>query len=185
MKKIVILFSFFSLLLSCNNTSELQKSFQCKPQKAMKSDYISDFNKNFKIKIPTNWKSNLYYNQFQSDLYAADTTKQLTDSFILETSFNQGELVFDDVFFTKTDSVLTATKLSKINSKTIQFQKKPAYWYLVTGEKKGFTYHQFNLLVKLSNTTYFSCNSAIYGENNVSERICEAISIINSVEFLQ
>jgi len=75
--------------------------------------------------------------------------------------------------------------LEKIKSGQILFQNKPALWYVVKGKKNGFPYHQFNLMVENTETTYFSVYSEIYGDKNIEERICESISIIDKIEFLQ
>jgi hypothetical protein len=38
--------------------------------------------------------------------------------------------------------------------------------------------------VKISDNTYFNAYSEIYGEENIEERICKSIAIIETVEFL-
>ena len=73
----------------------------------------------------------------------------------------------------------------KVKGETIQFKSKPAYWYLVSGTKKGFTYNQFNLMVKLSKETYFTAYSEIYGSDKIDERICESLLLLDNIEFLQ
>lgn len=185
MKKSVIFIVIVFAFISCKNQSELSNLFDCRTSNLENSKSISDFNKNFKLNIPINWKSELYYNEFQSEIFTADTTKQLSESFILDTSFNNGNLTFDTIFYQKTDSILKSNNLEMVNSGSIQFKNKPAFWYLVKGEKKGFEFHQFNILVKNSNNNYFTANSDIYGNKNINSRICETISLLNTVEFLQ
>jgi len=51
--------------------------------------------------------------------------------------------------------------------------------------KKGFNYHQFNLIVKLSDETYFTAYTEVYGDSNINERICESIAIFDKIKFLQ
>ncbi len=171
--------------LSCSKQPYLSENFNCSINLYPNTTTVSDFNKNFILKVPTNWKTNLYYTNFQSEIFIADTTKQLTESFIFVASFHLGNLNFDTPFYKKTDSLLHKNNLLLIDSGKQSFQKKPTYWYVVKGIKKGFTFHQFNLLVKLSENTYFSAYSEIYGNTKIKERICKSLSIINKIEFLQ
>ena len=185
MKSFLFIFSLFFMMSSCSKQSDLSKSFDCKTIKLENTAIISDFKQNFKLQIPTTWKTNLYYNSFQSEIFTADTIKQLTETYILDVSFNSGNLSFDDSFHKKTDSLLATLALTKIKDATIKFQNKPAYWYVVKGIKKGFTYHQFNLYILNSENAYISANSEIYGDNNIEDRICESISIIEKIEFIK
>jgi hypothetical protein len=180
-----LIFSLIFLLISCKKQSELSKSFNCNTSKLTNLEIYSDFKQNFKITIPTNWKTELYYDEFQSEIFTADTTKQLSETYILDVAFNYGNLEFNKEFYTKTDSILAGSNLQKVKDGMLQFKSKPAYWYLVTGTKKGFTYNQFNLMVKLSTETYFTAYSEVYGTNNIDQRICESISLLDNIEFLQ
>ena len=184
MKNTIVIIVLF-LFLSCSNQSKLSKKYNCNSTKIENIKTIIDFKKNFKLIIPTNWKTKLYYSEYESEIFAADTLKQLTESFILGASFNYGTLNFDASFHKKTDSILTKNNLLIINSGNQSFQSKPAYWYVAKGLKNGFTYHQFNLTVKQSENTYFNAYSEIYGDNKITERICETISILEKIEFLQ
>jgi len=178
---IIVLFSF----LSCSKQSKFSKIYNCNSTIIENTKAVIDFKKNFKLIIPTNWKTKLYFNENESEIFSADTLKQLTESFILGTSFNHGILNFDANFYKKTDSILTKNNLLIINSGNQSFQSKPAYWYVAKGSKNGFIYHQFNLTIKQSKNTYFNAYSEIYGANKINERICETISILEKIEFLQ
>lgn len=185
MKSTLYVFSLFFILISCKKQSELSKAFNCNTSKLNNSEVYSDFKHNFNVTIPTNWNTELYYDEFQSEIFTADTTKQLSETYILDAAFNYGNLEFNEAFYKKTDSILAVSNLQKVKDGSLQFKTKPAYWYLVTGTKKGFTYNQFNLMVKLSNDTYFTAYSEIYGTDNIDKRICESISILDTIEFLQ
>ncbi|MFB9271466.1 MULTISPECIES: hypothetical protein [Flavobacteriaceae] len=185
MKKNIVFIIVLFLVFSCKKQSELSETFNCNISKINNSEIFSDFKKNFKIRIPTNWKTKLYYDDFQSEIFTADTTKQLSETYILDAAFNYGSLEFNKDFYKKTDSILAVSNLQKVKDGTIQFKSKSAYWYLVTGTKKGFNYNQFNLMVKLSKETYFTAYSEIYGTDKIDERICESILILENIEFLQ
>jgi len=185
MKKTGLLFIVIFSIIGCSKQSELSKIFNCSSTSIKNTKSISDFNKNFKLSIPTNWKTDLYFDQYQSELFTADTTKQLLSTYILDASFNFGILNFDEAYYTKIDSVLEISKLQKINSGNLDFNNKPAYWYVAKGQKNNYNYHQFNITLKLSENTYFNSYSEIYGDENVDERICESIAILESLEFVK
>ena len=173
------------LFTSCTKHSALHNIFDCKVESIKETKKVTDFKKNFSMDISTDWKTAMYFDEFQSEIFAADTVKELSDTFILNASFNYGSLEFDTDFYKKTDSLLAGNKFLKINEGTIYFQSKPAYWYLLKGTKKGFTYHQLNLMVILSNTTYFKGYTDVYGDENINDRICSSLSILEKIEFLQ
>lgn len=173
------------LFISCKKQSQLSEKFNCSNFKIENSIEVLDFNKNFKMTIPSNWKSNLYFSEFESEIFTADTLKQLTKSFILGTSFNLGSLDLDSNFHEKVDSTISKNNLQIINSGSESFQSKPTYWYVTKGVKNGFTHHQFNLIAKLSENSYFKGYSEVYGDTNIEDRICESISILEKIEFLQ
>ena len=174
---LVIVISFSS----CAKQTPLAQKFNCNLSLGDEFHEIYDFNKNFKLSTPTTWKTNLYYNKSESQIFAADTVKQLTKSYILGTSFYFGNINFNEDYSKRIDSVLIANNLVKIDSGNHSFQSKKTYWYLVKGSKNGFVYHQFNLTVKLSENSYFNAYSEVFGEENINERICESISIIENV----
>jgi hypothetical protein len=185
MTKIVSFLMVIFLFTNCSNQSKLSKTFNCKTTSTENSKSVSDFKKNFKLDIPISWKTHLKFDEYQSELIAADTTKQLYDTFILYTSFNYGELIFDENYYNKVDSVLTATNLQKIKQGNLKFHSKPAYWYVSKGKKNNFDYQQFNVILKLSDDTYFNSSTEMYGNENIDERICKSIAVLETIEFLK
>lgn len=175
----------FLLIISCSNTLELEKRFDCSASNIKSTKQFTDFRKNYSIEIPKHWNTNLYYNSIQSEIFTADTTKQLTETYILETSFNLGELKFNSNFRKKIDSVLIADDLVLVSSGEEEFHKKPSIWYLSKGNKNGFTYHQLNFFTKLSKTNYFSTTTKVFGDHTINQRFCESIAIQKTVTFLQ
>lgn len=174
---------FLSALVGCNKPNELAKQFNCKSKLKLPSAAVYDYNKNFTISIPNNWKTELYFNKTDSDIYAADTTKQLTESFILNTSFTMGNLDFGTAFFSKIDSVLSTENMTKTNAFFSDFNNKKSYWYLIKGKKNGFVLTELNGYVYVSEKNYWRCSVAIYGENQINERTCEAIAVLQTVSF--
>ena len=69
-----------------------------------------DIFKKYKIKLPKSWKTQLYYDEFQSQIFSADTTKSLADTYILDISWHQGELNLDESFAQRVKDTLAATE---------------------------------------------------------------------------
>lgn len=185
MRKIPFLSWIFLLVLGCSNQSEIGKKMNCSGTTYKNTKQITDFNKNFTLNIPSNWKTELYFDNYQSEIITADTLKQLSETYILAASYNLGTLDFDNDFHHRKDSVLTANKLKIIDSGNESFQSKPSFWYISKGTKNNFDYHRFTVLTKISENTYFSAYAEIYGNTNVDERICESISLLESIQFLE
>lgn len=175
----------FLLVLGCSKQSEIGKKMNCSPIIYENTKQITDFNKNFTLNIPSNWKTELYFDNYQSEIFTADTIKQLSETYILAASFNLGTLNFDSDFHHRKDSVLSANNLKIIDSGNESFQSKPSFWYVSKGTKNNFDYHRFTVLTKLSENTYFSAYAEIYGNTNIDERICESISLLESIQFLE
>ncbi|KUO66884.1 MAG: hypothetical protein APF83_08375 [Lutibacter sp. BRH_c52] len=175
----------FLLFSGCSNQSEIGKKMNCSATTYKNTKEITDFNKNFTLNIPSSWKTELYFDNYQSEVFTADTIKQLSETYILAASFNLGTLNFDNDFHHRKDSVLNANNLKIIDSGNESFQKKPSFWYISKGIKNNFDYHRFTVLTKISENTYFSAYSEIYGTTNIDERICESISLLESIQFLE
>ena len=95
MKLSLIIFAIFFIFSSCKKQSQLSSIFECDTVNLKNLNEYSDFKQNFKITIPNNWKTELYYNEFQSEIFTADTTKQLSETYVLDASFNFGNLNFN------------------------------------------------------------------------------------------
>lgn len=185
MKRKILLAITVLVVFSCVKKPYLHDTFKCAPISYENSIEKKDFNQNFSLSIPKNWKTNLFFNEYQSSISTADTTRQLTESFILDASYSIGQVNFDSQFYKRTDSIISKNAYLLVDSGEESFQLKPSFWYLVKGEKKGFAYHQFNLTLKLSEKNYFNVNVEIYGDSDVNERLCESLSILEKIKFLE
>lgn len=175
----------FFLILGCSNQSEIGKKMNCGTTTYKNTKEIADFNKNFTLDIPSNWKTKFYFDNYQSEIFTADTLKQLSETYILAASYNLGILNFDSDFHHRKDSVLSEKNLKIIDSGNESFKSKPSFWYISKGTKNNFDYHRFTVMTKLSENTYFSAYAEIYGNENVDKRICESISLLESIQFLE
>lgn len=175
----------FLLFTSCNSSQkELSTSLQCENNAKHNTTKLrSDFRKNFTINVPKHWKTQLYYDSQTSEIFIADTTKQLSETFILSSSFVTNKLTIDSSFVKAHNKKMQQENLQFVKGKILSYLNKPAYWTVFKGTKKDRIFHQFSFFIKLSNNTYFTANTDVYGNKNVEERICKSVSIIEQITF--
>lgn len=185
MKKIIIL--FLTVVVSINSSckkNELKQNFQCKSNiNFSNTKTYEDVLKHFKIDIPKVWKTNLYYDEFQSELFSADTTKQLTETFIISISWHQGELQFNDVFENKINKRLLKEKLKPINSGYGKFKDLPMYYIYSKGVNLKFDFHLTQIYVKFKPDEYYLFTTKFYGDKFIDERICTSFSLFKKIKF--
>lgn len=172
------------LVLNCTNKNALQKEFNCSGSLNYSSFKESiDFKNTFEITIPKKFSEQLFYNNYQTSIMVADTTKSLTNSYMLEVNYNNGNLVIDNKLkLNVTSKLLKEEKLQVFQDGKTTINHKDAYWFKAKKEEGKYPYHQFLLLIKDTPTHYFEVKTKIYGEKNVEYRICESIAIIKSLK---
>lgn len=180
--KLILLLLLAVFFNSCNKKSELETSFKCQNSITdIELKEIKDVKKNFKINVPKSWKTELYFDEFQSAIFTADTTKQLSETFILDTTWKSGELILDESLEEK---IKSNSDLTIINSKFENINDKPSYWHHSSGKKNNFDFNTLDVYIKTSIDSYILVSTQIYGNENVSQRICESIKLINTLEFM-
>ena len=186
MKRIIILMMIAVGLISCGKNDVL-KEFDCKSKSNIGSIKESrDILKKFKIDLPVSWKKQLYYDQYKSQIYAADTTKQLTETYILDIAWHQGELYFDDSFEQKINDTLRINeKLVPVKSGFGKFHKKDMYWNLSTGLYNNYPYNYLQVYIKFEIDEYFLLTTKVYGDQNVDERLCESLMVTDKIKFIE
>lgn len=177
---LLITLSFFS----CKK-DVLTSEFNCSSSSIGETKEIRDVLKKFKLNIPVGWKKQLYYDEYKSQIYAADTTKQFTETYILDASWHQGELLFDESFNEKIKTNLSNEKLEVIKSGKGLFKDKETYYNLSKGMYRDYPYNLLQIFVKSDVDEYLLFVTKVYGKDNVDERICESISIINDLTILE
>ena len=180
MKHFFAFLILLSIMFSCNQKSELALYFNCN------KDYgnydlktLNDINNNFSITFPSHWKSSLYYDDYQSDIYIADTTKSLTSTYILNISNKKGELIFDKNFKTKLTSEINLQNLQLIKIDSFQYLETNSYYIHATGNKNNYSYTLIEIFKPSNNNSFFDIKLEFYGDNQLNERICEAIYFSN------
>ena len=184
MKKILILLIAISIYACKKN--DLKSEFNCESSTTYaETKEIRDILKKFRITLPTNWKTQLYYDDYQSEIYSADTTKGLSETFIVDVSWHQGELFLDEAFEQKVrDTLAIKEKLSTVKTNYGEFKKYPSYYNLSKGINAGYPYHYLQVYIKTEIDEYFTFTTKVYGSNNIEERLCESIALFEQIEII-
>lgn len=184
MKKIISLFIGASLLFfSCTKQSELNKDFNCKTVSFKNLEKINDVKGFFSVEIPKTWKTNLYYDDLQSSIYTADTTKQLTETLLLDiTSINQN-IKFDAAFKLKQEQENLSKKLIKTTSKETTILNKPSFYTISKGKKGKFHYQVGHFFIKIKEQTFILAKAEIYGDSLINKRFCKAMALIEKIKI--
>ncbi len=186
MKYFSILIISLFLFSGCQN-NDLGEKFECDtPIHFTNTKKYKDVLSKFKISLPKYWKTQLYYDEFQSDLYSADTTKQLSETYLIDITWHQGELNFDEEFKSNISKDLKSKGLLKVvHSGFVKFKKHNSYYNLSTGKSADLTYHFLQVYLQYKPDEYYTFTSKIYGNDFVDERVCSSISIFNNIKFIK
>lgn len=147
---------------------------------------ISGFLKHFKLEVPKNWKSELYYDEIQSRFYSADTSKQLTDTYIIDVTWHQGEIELNNDFQQVIENdVKQNERLTPFKNGFGNFIDLPCYYNLAKGKSSGFTYHYLQIYLKTNVDEYYHLTTKVYGDEFIEERLCESLSLFEGITFLK
>lgn len=184
MKRLIFLITLSLLLGSCKNDT-ISNNFDCNTTSHFTdSKKYHDVLRKFRVNIPKHWKTELYFDEYQSELYSADTTKELSESYIIDLAWHQGELVFDKEFEEKIlENLSEIERLETVVSGFSKFKKRKAYYNLSVGKNTDITYHYLQIYMMYNVDSYYIFNSKIYGDDFVNERICESISLFQNIKF--
>jgi len=180
----IILLFFFT---SCKKDDSIKSAFECDaPSHFTNTKEYKDVLSKFKLKVPKYWKTNLYFDEFQSEIYSADTTKQLSETYIIDVTWHRGELRFDEEFEEKINKNITEKNdLITINSGYGKFKRRKSYYNISVGENTDIAYHYLQIFMKYSSDEYYTFTTKIYGEEFVNERICTSIEVFENIKFIK
>ncbi len=175
-----------SLLTTSCNQNNVQSALDCRGSIHFSdTKEMKDVMKKFQLNVPKTWKSNLYFDEYQSALYTADTTKELSETYIVDLAWHQGELLLDDNLDTKIkDLVQSKEQLETLKSGFSNFKNTPSYYNLSIGSAMQKTYHYLQIFTPTKVDEYYTFTVKIYGEEAVEERICESIALFENLTFL-
>ncbi len=184
--KYIFVLTLLTLFLTSCQKSKFEREFECEtPSSYTQTKTYKDVLGHFEIDVPSSWKTELYYDEFQSALYTADTTKTLRETFILDVSWRQGELVLNKDFEVKVAQNATRNlKLIPVKSGFGEYLGNPAYYHIATGKSDDLSWHYLEVYVQHKVDEYYVFTAKIYGNEFVSERICSSFSIFGDIIFL-
>ncbi|MDP6923022.1 MAG: hypothetical protein QGH06_08645 [Lutibacter sp.] len=173
------------LLATCTTPDKLEKTFGCHPVYFGKTQRVNDLYNNFSLEVPITWNRKHYFKDSYTELMVADTTRQLSESYIISSTFTRGTLNFDPAFLSQTQANFYQGGMEIVEAQPSLFNGKPAYWFLSKGQRNKRVFHQFSLLIKLSDKEFFQATTDLYGKEELSVRICESLSLLRSLRFLK
>ncbi len=171
------------LMIACQETSELSKDFGCVGD-LNNIEEVADFENKFSMPIPKNWKVNLYYDNAQSSIYFADTTKQLTETTIVDVTFIKTRTTFDEDFLKKVEINYTTTGLKEEKNKSFILGGYPSYYTIAKGVRNSFPYSICNVFVNTKGDGKFiHAKLEVYGDSLVEQRLCKGINLVEKIRF--
>jgi len=183
MKQYFFIIVLLILVAACSNQSQLSKEMDCNPEKYANLELVEDVDKRFTIQLPDHWKTNLYFDKNQTSIFSADTTKQLTDTYTIDVTYVYSELKLDAQFIQRFKQNLMKNQLVESTSYELLFNEKEAYFSRALGKRGKFDYQILNLFVKVNSGSYMHAKTEFYGDSLVNQRICNALSLIEKIEY--
>ena len=146
-------------------------------------EIVDDVKNQFSVGLPKSWKTNLYYDAVQSSIFSADTTKQLTETVLIDVSYIKEKIDFSDAFKLKLEQENLSNKLIQTTSKEINLLQKSSYYSISRGKKGKFAYQMCNTFIKLNDENFLQIKTEVYGDSLVNERFCKAFQLINTIKI--
>lgn len=174
-------------LTNCSKPTTIFKGFDCQSTVNIKDlETVLDANNNFSLDIPKYWKTELYFDNSSSIFTTADTTKQLTKTYLIKASLISGKLDLNKETIQKIKESIEASNSESILSvKDGLFDNKQALLIQSKSNKETYKKSVLHLYMPISFKHYFEIEIHCYGTEKVEERFCEAIDHINSLKITE
>ena len=181
----VTLFIGFIILVSCSRgKTELRTSFACHEALDLQDlESVSDFNNNFTIQVPKYWNTKLYYDKKQSEIFSADTLKNLRDTYIMDFSAVYSSLKIDKNLQENVRRTTMNNDLAFVKDSFHKFQGYDAYAQLSKGKSKDIDLYVFQYYIAIHPEKYLLIKTEFYGEDNFNQRFCEALALIEKIKI--
>ncbi len=175
-----------AVVSACKPSSELDSIFSCQSSTISLSslETITDYQNNFSVEIPKNWKTQFYFNDIQSEIISADTIKDLSDSYIMDFSMVSAPITIDTVLRSRIEKKGLENHLNVVKNKFYTYKGKKGISFLSKKVKQDPSLYLFQSYLKVSDSKYLYTKIEFYGDTNVNTRLCEAISIMNTLEII-
>jgi hypothetical protein len=185
MKYFLVSFLASLLLFSCKKQSEISKSFKCNSKEINNLEAVTAVKNLFTVQLPKTWKTNLFFDEVQSSIYSADTTKQLTETVLLDITFINNTINFNALFKLKQEKESFAKNLLQTESKEITLLNKPSCYTVSKGKKGSYSYKKCEVFIKINEENFMLAKVEIYGDSLVNERMCTGILLIEKIKIHQ
>ncbi len=181
-KYLLLLFIFF-FLLSCGKKTDLQKVYECESPSFSNLEDVTDVKNLFSIAIPKNWKTNLYFDALQTSIYSADTTKQLTETTLIDVTLIYKSVDFTTDFKEKLRLKDEMYQLKQTVSKELKVIQKPSYMLVAKGIKQGFSYQKSSIYIQINDANFLLAKVEVYGDSLIEQRFCKAYKLIDKIQL--
>lgn len=183
MRTTLLLLLSVLICCSCSSKTGLNKEFLCKNYSIKNTKTSKDFKNKFELTIPLQWKTNLFYDNIQSSIYAADTTRQLTETVLIDATQVNDNYTFDKYFMNQLKSNDASLKLKNIKQGTFQFNNYNALFAISKGKKGNYKYQILNIFIQISENNSYHLKTEVYGKKDIDTRLCKGINILNTIKF--
>lgn len=187
MKPIHQLIYFFSILVlfSCNQKPKIDHLISCsKNHEFQHQKTIRDVKNHFEINIGDHWKRELYFDDHQSRIYAADTTRSFSSSFIIDvTRFSNRIIIEEDLKKRTTNQVLSEPNTYIIKNKVITYKNQPAYAIYYFRKINDRVIYNLQYYISYKNC-YYLLSAQINGSHQFDSNNCEILQVFNSLNIL-
>ena len=184
-KNIWLLFIVCLGLLKCTNQSKVNQSFHCKTSRFEQLEKLRDVKKLFSIELPKTWNTNFYYDTLQSSIYTADTTKQLTETLLLDITIIKQNIKFDNAFKIKQQDDELSKNLIKVKSEEITLLKHTSYYRVSRGKKGKYNYHVGHFFIKINEQYFIHAKTEVYGDSLINNRLCDSIELVGKIKLIE
>ncbi len=186
MKYSLLLLITVLFLISCQQKTQLKKEFSCQSVSALgTTEKVSDFKEGFSIDVPKKWKSSLYYDDRQSEIFCADTIKTLDQTYLMEFAFIDGKISIDKAFQKQVQELTTEKELKWIQDGFADFDNYKGYYHFGKSTHKDMDINVFQYYIQIDKEHYLLIKTDIYGSDKVNERLCESFQLIESIQIIK
>lgn len=173
------------LSISCQEEKTMANFVDCDIEPTYEHNKVLRDAKNyFEVSIGKNWKRELFVDANQSRIYAADTTRDYSASFIVDITRFSDRIVLDSIFKKSiTKNINNANKSYVIQEDFITYKGQKGYGIFYF-EHKGFNPTYFMEFYIAYPEHYYLLKSTILGNENFEENVCESMTVLNSFNTL-
>ncbi|WP_334057749.1 hypothetical protein [Polaribacter sp. P097] len=184
MKKILILIIVISLQ-SCSKPFQPLEDFDCNTSVLKNLEEVEDSKNLFSLELPKDWETNLYQDQIQSSIFSADTSKNLTESILLDVSYINKELIINENFILKQEQEYLQKKLIMVENRVFNYNNTKAIYMIFKGKKNNLKYQICSIFIHLNSSNFVLAKIELYGDEAIAERRCKALSLIENIKLNQ